>query len=323
LNDSHPHRHGIVDPAVISTRQGIRAVKWSLAGLLATALVQVVVVYFSGSMALFADTLHNFGDAVTAIPLWIAFRLVQKKPTPRFPYGYGRVEDLAGVTIVFIILFSAVFAGFKSIDRILHPREVSHLWAVAAAALVGFLGNEIVARFRIKTGEKMGSAALIADGQHARVDGLTSMAVLLGAMGVALGFPLADSVIGLLITAAIFKIVWDSGKSVFTRLLDGIDPEIVDEIRHTLSHVDRIRDITEVRVRWLGHRLYAEVNIAVDPGLSVKAGHETAEKARHQLLHGLKYLSRVLIHVDPADVSGERHHKIESHEHDKLPPHSH
>lgn len=321
--DSHPHRHGIVDPAIISTELGMKAVKLSLAGLLATALLQSIVVYFSGSVALFADTLHNFGDAATAVPLWIAFKLARRKPTRRFPYGFGRVEDLAGVAIVVIILFSAIFAGYKSIDRIYHPREVTHLWVVVAASLIGFLGNEAVARFRIKAGEKMGSAALIADGQHARVDGLTSLAVLFGAIGIMLGYPLADPIIGLLITAAIFKIVWDSGKSVFTRLLDGINPEIIDEIEHTLGHVARIRDTGEVRVRWVGHRLYAEINIAVDPELSIKEAHKVAKKARHQLLHHLDYLSHVVIHVDPVGVSGERHHQVDSHTHDQLPPHSH
>ena len=238
--DAHPHEHshahGAVDPSILTTQRGIRAVKWSLLGLLATALLQVVIVYFSGSVALLADTIHNFGDAATAVPLWIAFRLARWKPSKRFTYGYGRVEDLAGVAIVLTILLSAIVAGYESVNRLLHPQTVEYLWAVVAASVVGFLGNEAVAIFRIRVGREIGSAALVADGYHARVDGLTSLAVLFGAVGIWLGFPLADPIVGLLITAAILRIVWQSGKSVFTRLLDGVDPEVIDEIRHAVNH---------------------------------------------------------------------------------------
>jgi len=215
-----------MDPSLLTTERGIWAVKWSFVGMLGTAVFQVVIVLLSGSVALLADTIHNFGDAVTAVPLWFAFVLARQKPSRRFTYGYGRVEDLAGVVIVLIILVSAVVAAYESVDRLLHPRTVTHLWAVGGAAVIGFLGNEVVAQFRLRVGREIGSAALIADGYHARVDGLTSLAVLLGAIGVWLGLPLADPIIGLLITVVILHIVWESGKGVFTRLLDGIDPEM-------------------------------------------------------------------------------------------------
>jgi cation diffusion facilitator family transporter len=278
---------------------------------------------FSGSVALLADTIHNFGDAATAIPLWIAFRLARRKPTKRFTYGYGRVEDLAGVAVVFMILFSAVVAGYQSIDRLFHPQIVQYLWAVVVASVIGFIGNEAVAQFRIKVGQEIGSAALVADGHHARVDGLTSLAVLFGAIGVWLGYPLADPVVGLLITAAILRIVWESGKSIFTRMLDGVDPEIIDEIRHAVNHTAGVSDICEVRVRWLGHRLHAELNIAVSPELSVEKGHEIAKEVRHRLLHQLRYLSNATIHIDPINASGEVYHRIDEHEHDDLRTHSH
>jgi len=288
-----------------------------------TAIIQLIIVLFTGSVALFADSIHNFGDAATAIPLWIAFSLARRPPNKRFSYGYGRVEDLAGVLIVVIILFSAIFAGYESINRFFHPQSLSYLWAVMLAALVGFLGNEIVARFRIKIGKEIGSAALIADGNHARVDGFTSLSVLISAIGVYLGFPLADPVIGIIITIAILKIVWDAAKSVFTRLLDGVDPEVIDEIKHAISHIKGVQDISEIRVRWLGHRLHAEVNVAVDPNLSVSEGHEVAKEVRHQLLHHLKYLSNATVHIDPTSASGEKYHRISEHEHEDLPPHSH
>jgi cation diffusion facilitator family transporter len=320
---AHGHTHGAIDPSIITTERGIWAIKWSFAGLFATAIFQIIIVMFSGSVALLADTIHNIGDAATAIPLWIAFKLARRKPSRRFTYGYGRVEDLAGLAIVLTILISAIVAGYESIDRLFHPQTVTHLWAVIIASIVGFLGNEGVAQFRIKVGNEIGSAALVADGHHARVDGLTSLAVLFGAVGVGLGYPLADPIVGLLITAAILRIVWESGKSIFTRMLDGVDPEIVDEIRHTVNHTPGVEGVSEVRVRWLGHRLHAELNVAVGPELSVENGHEIAKEARHHLLHELRYLSNATIHVDPANASGEDYHRVTEHEHDGLPAHSH
>src|SRR5215213_846435 len=210
-HEEHGHTHGAVDPSIATSERGIWAVKWSFVGLMVTALLQVVVVVLSGSVALLSDTIHNFGDALTAVPLWIAFALARLRASRRFTFGYGRVEDLAGVVVVLIILFSAVVAGYQAIERIIHPQPVGLLWAVAAAALVGFVGNEAVAIFRIRVGRQIGSAALIADGYHARTDGWTSLAVLLGAIGVWLGYPLADPIVGLLIAAAILVIVWQSG----------------------------------------------------------------------------------------------------------------
>lgn len=315
--------HGVVDPSIFSTQRGIWAVKWSFIWLLATALFQLVIVLFTGSVALLADTIHNVGDAATALPLWVSFRLAGRRPNSRFTYGYGRLEDLAGLAIVLTILASALVAGYETLDRFWHPRTVSHLWAVGAAAVVGFLGNEAVARFRIKVGQEIGSAALVADGRHARVDGLTSLAVLLGALGVWLGFPLADALVGLLITVVILRIVWQAGQAIFTRMLDGVDPEITGEIRHTASQTPGVQEISEVRVRWLGHRLHAELNVAVDPELSVDKGHEIAKEVRHRLLHQLQYLSNATIHIDPANAPGEDYHRVAEHEHDGLPVHLH
>ncbi len=322
-HDANVHTHGVIDPTIFTTQRGIWAIKWSFFGLLATALIQAVIVVLSGSVALLADTIHNFGDAATAIPLWIAFMLARRIPSKRFTYGYGRVEDLAGVAIVLTILFSAIVAGYESIYRFYHPQTVMYLWAVIVASVIGFFGNEAVAQFRIKIGKEIGSAALIADGHHARVDGLTSWAVLFGAVGVWLGYPLADPIVGLLITAAIFRIVWETGRSIFTRLLDGVDPEVIDEIKHAVNHIQGVSAVAEVRVRWLGHRLHAELNIAVNQGLSVEKGHEIAKEVRHKLLHHLRYLSNATIHIDPVNALGEEHHSINEHAHDDLPTHSH
>jgi cation diffusion facilitator family transporter len=320
--EGHGHTHGIVDPSILTTDRGIWAVKWGFFGMLVTALLQVIVVYYTGSIALMADTIHNFGDALTAVPLVAAFLMARWRPSRKFTYGYGRIEDLAGVFVVLMILISAITAAWVSVDRLFHPQEVTFLWAVAVASIIGFIGNEAVAQLRIRVGNEIGSAALVADGQHARTDGLTSLAVLFGALGVYLGYPLADPVVGLIISITIFWIVWDSGKTIFTRLLDGVDPAITDEIRHAAGHVQGVRAITDVKVRWLGHRLHAEINITVDAALSVAQGHEVAKEYRHELLHHLNYLSDATIHVDPSTESGPEYHHME-HSHEGLPPHSH
>ena len=317
------HTHGAVDPTIATSERGIWAIKWSFLMLAATALLQLAVVLLSGSVALLSDTIHNFGDAATAIPLGIAFALTRLGASRRFTFGYGRVEDLAGVIVVLIILFSAVVAGYQAIERLIDPQPIGMLWAVAVAAVVGFVGNEAVAVFRIRVGREIGSAALVADGYHARTDGWTSLAVLAGAIGVWLGYPLADPVAGLLIAAAILVIVWQSGKAVFSRMLDGVEPEVVEEIRQAACGVDGVEDVSEVRARWLGHRLHAEVNVAVDPGLSVAEGHAIAREVNHRLMHRLGYLSGAVVHVDPIQEAGEEHHHIPAHSHDGLPTHSH
>lgn len=319
----HDHFHGTIDPALLTSEKGIWAVKWSMVGLLLTALLQAAVVAVTSSVALLADTIHNVGDAATAIPLWIAFLMVRKKPSKRFSYGYGRVEDLAGIVIVFIMLISGLIVAYESVSRLFEPQEIHYLSAVAVASLVGFAGNELVARLRLRVGKEISSAALVADGYHARTDALSSLGVFLGAGAMWLGYPQADPLVGLAITFVIFKIVWASGQSLFSRLLDGVDPEVIDEVTHSAQHVAEVLEVTEVRVRWVGHRLLADVNIAVRSDFSVEQGHEIARAVRHELLHHLPYLGNATIHVDPATASGEHHHRIGNHEHDDLQTHSH
>jgi len=295
----HGHSHGSIEPSIATTKKGIWAVKWSFIILMITFLFQVVIVLFTGSVALLADTIHNLGDAVTAIPLGIAFLFALRKPSKRFTYGFGRVEDLAGVIIVLIILFSAIVAGYQAVDRIIHPFPIHNIWAVIVASIIGFIGNEGVALFRIRVGKEIGSAALVADGYHARIDGFTSLAVLFGAIGVIIGFPLADPIIGLLITLTILKIVWDSVKKVFTRLLDGVEPEYIDEIRHSLSYVKRIREILNIKARWSGHQLLAEVYISVDSNINVVEAHSIIEEVEHEIMDHIKYVSNVVVDIEP------------------------
>ncbi|UWU18069.1 cation diffusion facilitator family transporter (plasmid) [Rhizobium sullae] len=315
----HGHTHGVVDPSIASSARGIWAIKWSFVILAITAALQLVVVFISGSVALLADTIHNIGDAATAIPLWIAFTLVRRKPTRIFNYGLGRVEDFAGMLIVLIILFSAIVAGYEAIDRLMNPQPITQLLAVGAAGIIGFIGNEAVAIFRIKVGREMNSAALIADGYHARTDGLTSLAVVLGAFGVWMGFPLADPIVGLLITIAIFGIVWQSARSVITRSLDGVEPGITDEIRHAAGHVAGIERLTDVKARWLGHKLHADVTIAVDSSKSVAQANAVVLALRKELNAHLPALGTATIQLDTAGTATPVENQDNGHHHAPAP----
>ncbi|MFF0085783.1 cation diffusion facilitator family transporter [Streptomyces canus] len=313
-----PHSHETadkLDSALESSARGMRALWVSLAVLGVTALMQAVVVAVSGSVALLGDTVHNAADALTAVPLGIAFVLGRRAATRRFTYGYGRAEDLAGIVIVLTIAASAAFAGWAAIDRLLDPRPVAHVPAVAAAALVGFAGNEWVARYRIRVGRDIGSAALVADGLHARTDGFTSLAVLIGAGGSALGWQLADPIVGLAITAAITLVLRDAAREVFRRVLDAVDPELVDRAEGALREVEGVCAVGELRLRWIGHRLRAEVAVVVDGEMTVRQSHAVAVEAEHALLHAVPRLTAALVHADPAPVPGETdpHHALAHH----------
>jgi len=318
----HGHTHGVIDATIATTERGIWAIKWSFIILAVTAALQVLVVLASGSVALLADTIHNVADATTAIPLWIAFALARRKPTSTFTYGYGRVEDLAGISIVLIVLLSALLAGYEAIDRIFHPQPITLLLWVAIAGVIGFIGNEAVAVFRIRVGREINSAALVADGYHARTDGLTSLAVVAGAIGVWLGFPLADPIVGLIITIAIFGIVWQSARSVLTRMLDGVEPGTVGEIQHAAEHVVGIRRVLDVKARWLGHQLHADVAILVDNKLSVADAERIGESLKHELFAHLPPLSvaNVRLHGSaPAGAATQPH----AHANRTTKPHTH
>nr|WP_240117363.1 MULTISPECIES: cation diffusion facilitator family transporter [unclassified Streptomyces] len=302
-----PHSHGTadkLDAALESSARGMRAVWVSLAVLGATALAQAIVVVASGSVALLGDTVHNAADALTAVPLGIAFVLGRRAATRRFTYGYGRAEDLAGVVIVLTIAASAAFAAWAAVDRLLAPRPVAYLPAVAAAALIGFAGNEWVARHRIRVGRSIGSAALIADGLHARTDGFTSLAVLLGAVGSALGWEQADPIVGLAITAAIVLVLRDAAREVFRRVLDAVDPALVDRAEQALTAVPGVRGVGELRLRWIGHRLRAEVAVVVDGEATVRQAHAVSVDAEHALLHAVPRLTAALVHADPEPAPG-------------------
>jgi cation diffusion facilitator family transporter len=295
-----------VDEALEADADGRRALFVSLIGLAGTAIVQGVVVALSGSVALLGDTLHNVADALTAVPLLIAFRLARRPPNKRYTYGYGRAEDLGGLFVIAMIALSSVLAGYVAITRLLHARDVTHLWAVAAAALVGFAGNELVARYRIRVGRRIGSAALVADGLHARTDGFTSLAVLLGAAGVALGWRQADPVIGLVITVAILGVLRSAVRQVGARLMDAVDPAVVDQATAAVISVPGIDEVRDLRIRWIGHTLRAEADVTVAADLTLTQAHDLAHHAEAHLLRRVRRLTAATIHTSPADSHTDR-----------------
>jgi cation diffusion facilitator family transporter len=291
----------------------MRAVRVSLVGLAVTAAAQLVVFAVSGSVALLGDSLHNLADSLTAVPLGLAFLVGRRPPSRRYVYGYGRAEDLAGLIVVAAIALSSVAAGYESVNRLLHPQNVRLLGAVAAAAVLGFLGNELVAQYRIRIGRRIGSASLVADGLHARTDGMTSLAVLAGAAGVAAGFRLADPIAGLVITVAIAFVGREAARDVFRRLMDAVEPELVERCASVLGAVRGVRGVGDLRLRWIGHALWAEAEVVVAGDLTVSQGHHIAERARHALLHDVPRLTSALVHVDPADGQGVDHHAAVAH----------
>lgn len=302
-----------VDDALRTSSLGLRTVAWSFGVLSLTALLQLAVVAVTGSVALLGDTIHNLADALTAVPLAVAFLLGRRPATSRYTYGLGRAEDLAGVIVVLVVAASAVLAGYQAVWRLLHPQPITYLWAVAAAGLVGFVGNEAVAQLRIRVGRRIGSAALVADGIHARTDGFTSLAVLLGALGVALGLPLADPVIGLVISVMILFVAKDAARDVLYRLMDAVDPAAVALARRTAAEVPGVLGEGQLRMRWIGHRLHAELAVAVEPGSTVEHAHRIAHQVEHALVHAVPRLTAAVVHVEPATRAADAHDELAHH----------
>ncbi|MHB8795899.1 MAG: cation diffusion facilitator family transporter [Candidatus Nanopelagicales bacterium] len=311
-----PHSHDSadsVDSALEASADGVRALKISLVALLVTALLQATVVLYTGSVALLADTIHNFSDALTAVPLWFAFVLGRRVATRRYTYGFGRAEDLAGVFIIVMIALSAAVAGYESVRRLLDPQPIENIGVLIAAGLIGAAGNELVALYRVRVGRRIGSAALVADGLHARTDAFTSLAVVLGALGVWAGFPVADPLIGLAITVAILLVLKRAATDIGRRLMDAVDPALVDTAESSLSAVTGVERVDGVRLRWVGHRMRAEADVSVSGDLTVGQGHEVAVAAHHALLHDLPKLFDATVHVSPVGDTGSSRRPLSHH----------
>ena len=310
-----PHAHGAAsaDRALETTAIGIRAVFVSLGALAVTALVELVIALLSHSVALLADTIHNFADALTGLPLALAFRIGRRPPTRSYTYGFGRAEDLAGICIVVVIVVSTVISGYAAVDRLVHPKPVIGAGWVVAAGLVGVAGNELVAVYRMRIGRRIGSAALVADGLHARTDGLTSAAVVVGGALVLAGYPKADPIVGLLITAAVAVVAVGAARQVYLRLMDSVDPGLVDRVEAVLRSCDGVEGVDSVRIRWVGHELLADIKVTSDAGLSLVAAHAIAEAAHHRLLHEVPRLTEAVIHTSPAGHGTVEHHSAIAH----------
>ncbi len=303
---SHDHDHGgghgesIIDSGSV----GIRATKVSLVALGITAALQAIIVVFSGSVALLSDTLHNLADALTAIPLWIAFAVGRRRPTRAYTYGFGRFEDVAGLLIVVAIGASAALIIWESVGRLFEPRLIDHIPWVIAAGLIGAAGNEFVARYRIKVGNEIGSEALVSDGQHARSDALTSLAVVVAGIGAALGSAWVDPIAGIVVAGAMLWLLVRTGRRMSRRLLDGVEPAVVDDVEESVRGVDGVRNISDLRVRWHGHQLSVAVSVSVDPDLTVSEGHDTAHEVEHALHHRFSFPVQAIVHVEPSGQSG-------------------
>ena len=314
---SHDHSH--VRPESVTDDRALRAVRLSTLGLLATAVLQLAIVGLGRSAALFADALHNLGDVSTTIALWIAFLVSRRAATRAYTYGFQRVEDLAGVFIVLVILASAALAGWESIAKMRSGEEPSYLAVSMAAALVGVAGNELVALYKIRVGRAINSASLVADGLHSRIDGLASLAAFLGLAGVALGVPRADPLTGLAITVVILWVAAGAVREIVGRLLDRVDPELVHQIEHVAEHVAGVQEVHDVRVRWAGRSLFAVLAITLDPALRLDEAHDIAEAVRHDLLHEIDGLAMVDVHMDPGGDAHTPAHAATAHHAEARP----
>src|SRR5579885_1905910 len=309
----HGHEHGRVDADLYGDKAGLRAVQISTLGMLLVSVIQFAIAILGGSAGLFADALHNLGDVFTTVALWIAFVISNRAANQRYTYGYYRSEDLAGIVSVVVIIGSAVAGAVESILKLTNGNVPTQIYWSMAAALVGVAGNELLAQYKIAVGKRINSVPLVADGQHSRIDGLTSLAAFLGLVGVKLGFPLADPIAGLIITVVIITVVYSTSRSVLQRLLDAVDPHIVPSIIETARTVEGVEGVTDVRARWVGHTLHVVMNIEVDAELTLAKAHAIAEEVRHRLFHGIKGVSEVTIHTDPAGSDVDYHEAMAHH----------
>lgn len=281
--------------------------------MLLVSLIQFLIAFAGGSAGLFADAIHNLADVLTTVALWIAFVISRRAADGRYTYGYHRAEDLAGVFIVLVIMASAIAGASESLLKLASRSVPTQIpWSMLAAA-IGCIGNEVLAQYKISVGRRINSIPLVADGQHSRIDGLTSLAALAGLLGVSLGFPLADPIAGLLITLVIISVAYSTARSVFARLLDAVDPHIVPAITTTANAVEGVETTTDVRARWVGHMLHIVMTIEVDAQLTLREAHTIAEEVRHRLFHEIRGVSAVSIHTDPASSDGEDYHQAMAH----------
>jgi cation diffusion facilitator family transporter len=301
------------DKAIADNKLGIRTIYLAMALLGLTTIFQIGIYLISGSVALLGDTVHNLGDAVNSIPLLFAFWLASRVANKRYTYGYGRAEDLAGVLIVLSIGFSAFYILWESVNRLFNPVPLDNVGWVAAAAVIGFAGNELAAIIQIRTGRKIGSDAMIANGLHARTDGLTSLAVLVAAVGAFLGYLVVDAIVGILMGIVILFITKDAAKSMWYRLMDAVDPIIVERAEEVLKKHPDVKGVKRLQMRWVGHRLHAEAVISLDADLNAAECSSISEHLSHHLYHDIPNLAEATIAFVPWSAGGKTFYCETSH----------
>lgn len=290
---THQHESQSVSE-IINNKEALNTVVLAFVVLGITTILQFLVYQVTGSVALLGDMVHNFGDTLNSIPLFIALLLGVKKATNRFTYGYGKTEDIAGVFIVISVAFSAVYILWESYQKLIHPQPLNNLWLLALTAIIGFIGNEIVALIQIRVGKKIGSAAMVADGLHAQTDGLTSLGILVAVIGTALGYPIVDPIVGFIMGFVILGIVWQSTKEIGTRLLDGVNPKLTQKANDTIGSIPEVVAIDTLKLRWIGHQLDVVTKVQLD----LNAGHTREElitEIKHELGHSLANLGSVTV----------------------------
>jgi cation diffusion facilitator family transporter len=278
-------------------RQANRAVAVSAAGLTATGVIELLVALVTGSVALLSDALHNLSDVSTSIAVFIGFRASRKSPTARYPYGYERAEDLAGIGIALVIWASAVLAGYESIHKLLHHGRTSDAGLGIAAAAIGIIGNQVVARYKLRVGRRINSATLVADARHSWLDALSSAGALVGLVAVLAGLPWADAVAGVVVTGFICHVGWEVTSELVHRLLDGVDPEVVTTAERVALESPGVRH-AHARARWTGRTLRVEVEGWVDATTSVagadRIGQDVATRLSAELpeLRSFSWMAR-------------------------------
>ena len=297
----HSHHELAADRAFLDNRLAVRTVWIALIALGATTALQVVIYIASGSVALLADTVHNLGDALNSIPLLFAFYVARRAANKRYTYGYGRLEDIAGVFIVISIGFSAAYILYESIQRLLNPLPLENLEWIALAALVGFVGNELVALMQIRVGRRIGSDAMIADGQHALIDGLTSLAVLIAVLGTLINVPILDPIVGVVIALAIVGITWNAIKAIWYRMMDAVDPHLVEHVEAHARAVEGVDAIETLRLRWVGHRMYGVMKVRLPADTSLAGSQEIAHAIQHEARHVIPQLDELTVEVLASD----------------------
>jgi len=293
------HSHADLATFATSTGAGVRALRIGVAGLALTTLVQVVLYSLSGSVALLGDLLHNGIDVIGTGIVWMAFGMTRRRPSDRFSFGYHRFEDIAGLAVVLLIAASAAVVLYEAATSLGGSPAIERPWVVLAAGLVGLVGNEGVALFKIRAGKRIGSAALVADGHHSQADGLSSAGVVVAAIGLLVGLDWLDAVAGLGIGLFIGWTALQSGRDIVLRLVDTADPALCDELVHIAGEIEGVDHVNDLRMRQAGRIVHVVANVCMPSGYSLMVAHEAAECLREAWLRALPPGSAVDIHIDP------------------------